>query len=263
MEHRSSGPGVPFSPDSSRNMKYGNDSIPRPSCYAVIPAAGQGLRMGTSLQKQFLDLRGKPILAVTIEVFERCAGIDGIILVTPADRLDFCRNEIVARYHFRKVRDVVPGGEQRQDSVFNGLCAVPEATDLVAIHDGVRPLVTVELIERTILAAYDRGAALAAQPAQETVKLSQDGATVSRTLDRNRIFLAQTPQTFRLSLILEAHRKAGERQFYATDDAMLVEELGYAVQIVPGIPQNVKITTPADLRLAEALGNESIPLTNP
>jgi len=249
--------GVPFSPDSSRNMKNDNELISRPSCYAVIPAAGQGLRMGTPLQKQFLDLWGKPILARTIEVFEQSTSIEGIILVTSEDRLDFCRNEIIAPYHFQKVRDIVPGGKERQDSVFNGLCAVPETTDLVAVHDGVRPLVTVELIEHTILAAYEKGAAVAAQPAHETVKLSEDGATVARTLDRNRIFLAQTPQTFRRDLIWEAHIKARERRFYATDDAMLIEELGYTVQIVPGIPQNIKITTPADLKLAEALGNGS------
>lgn len=238
-------------------MKYSDEPIPRPFCYAVIPAAGQGLRMGTPLQKQFLHLWGKPILARTIEVFEQSASIDGIIVVTPEDRLDFCRDEIIDRYHFHKVHDVVPGGKERQDSVFNGLCAVPETADVVAIHDGVRPLVTVELIANTILAAYEKGAAIAAQPAHETVKLSEDGATVARTLDRNRIFLAQTPQTFRRSLIWEAHTKARERRFYATDDAMLIEALGYTVQIVPGIPQNIKITTPADLKLAEALGNGS------
>ena len=244
----------PAYPNSSRNMKYGNESISRPSCYAVIPAAGQGLRMGTRLQKQFLDLWGKPVLARTIEVFERSTGIDSIILVAPQDRLAFCRDEIIARYHFQKVRDVIPGGKERQDSVFNGLCAVPTTTDLVAIHDGVRPLVSVELIEQTILAAYEKGAAVAAQPTRETVKLSEDGATVARTLDRNRVFLAQTPQTFKRTLIWEAHKQARERQFYATDDSMLIEEMGHAVQIVPGMPQNIKITTPADLKLAEALG---------
>lgn len=238
-------------------MKYDKDPISRPSCYAVIPAAGQGLRMGTPLQKQFLDLWGKPVLARTLDVFERCAGIDRIILVAPVDRLAFCRDEIIDRYAFQKVRDVIPGGKERQDSVFNGLCAVPTATDLVAIHDGVRPLVSVELIEQTILAAYEKGAAVAAQPARETVKLSEDGATVVRTLDRNRVFLAQTPQTFRRTLIWEAHKQAKERRFYATDDSMLMEELGHTVQIVPGIPQNIKITTPADLKLAEAFAKGS------
>ncbi len=207
--------------------------------------------MGTELQKQFLDLRGRPILAVTLGVFQRCDQIEGVVLVVPEDRIGFCRREIVERYGFSKVASVVAGGPERQDSVYNGLMMVPESVELVAIHDGVRPLVSPEIIRRTVEAATVSGAALPVLPVHETVKMTEDGVTVSRTLDRRRVFLAQTPQTFRRELIIQAHEWARKKGILGTDDAMLVEQTGKKVHMVPGSGENIKITTPADLAVAQ------------
>lgn len=218
---------------------------------AVVPAAGAGLRMGTARPKQFLELDGKPLLARALAPFEACASITGIVLVVPREEVSFCRREIVGRFGLRKVLSITPGGDRRQDSVRLGLAAAAGCAPLVVIHDGVRPLLSLDLLEGLILAAGLHRAVIAGLPAKETVKEADPGHQVLRTLDRTRLWLIQTPQVFRFEDIAEAHRQALEAGIReAVDDALLVERLGIPVTVIPGREENIKVTTPFDLDLA-------------
>jgi 2-C-methyl-D-erythritol 4-phosphate cytidylyltransferase len=225
-----------------------------PKTVAIIPAAGAGVRMGSDRRKQFLDLNGKPILAVTLEIFEACPLIDHIILVAPAADLDFCRSEIVTKYGFQKVQKVVAGGDRRQDSVRLGIAAIEGTCQWVLIHDAVRPLINLPFIMDVIKAAQEYRAVITALPLKETIKETDDRGTVLRTLERNRLRLVQTPQIFRYADIRLAHQKALQEQWgHAPDDAFLVETLGIPVQVIKGLEENIKITTPHDLELAKVL----------
>jgi 2-C-methyl-D-erythritol 4-phosphate cytidylyltransferase len=229
---------------------------------ALIPAAGMGKRMGASINKQYLLLDGMPIVARTIELFEQAPFIDDIYLVIPASEIPYCREEVVERYGFAKVREIVPGGAERQNSVLNGLRAMADVRDgdVVLIHDGVRPLVPLQVLERAVATAVEYAAALVAVPAKDTVKIVADGI-VRETPPRENIWLAQTPQAFTYGVVRAAHEAADAERFLGTDDAMLVERLGRDVHIVPGDYRNIKITTPEDLVLAEAFlkGNAPFP----
>lgn len=216
--------------------------------YALIMGAGDGVRMGRK-EKPFLLLSGKPILAHTVKLFEECDFIDKIIIVARKDNLKDA-DAIVKKEGFSKVKAVVVGGEHRQLSVYNGLKSIKEA-DYVFIQDAVRPLVTKGVIKATYDAAKEHGAAIPCVPARETVKKGKD--VVVETLDRNIIWGVQTPQVFRFSLIKKAYEKAMKENLFGTDDAFLVENLGKKVAIVQGNPENIKITVPTDLILAEAL----------
>lgn len=220
----------------------------------MIPAAGAGVRMGAGRPKQFLLLDGRPILAVTLDAFERCRAIETVVVVVPGEAVSSCEEEIVRRYGLRKVGRVVAGGARRQDSVRLGVEACPEDCDLVVVHDGVRPLVRPELIERTAAAALKHGAAVAALPARETVKQVRDGVWVERTLDRGKLCLIQTPQAFLRADLLEAHRRAVQEGWEEMpDDASLLERSGLAVRVVEGAQDNIKVTTPGDLDVARFL----------
>lgn len=208
--------------------------------------------MGGGTAKQFLPLLGKPMLAHTLAAFEAAASIDQVVLVVGEDQLDVCRTEIVDRYGFRKVRKLMPGGSERQDSVYSGLGSLGPDCDLVVVHDAARPLVTPEMLDRAVAEARRTGAVVAAVPVKDTIKLV-DGGAVAETPDRSRLWAAQTPQVFRCALLLEAHRKARQDGFVGTDDAALVERLGHPVYIVEGSPENLKVTTPEDLLLAESI----------
>jgi 2-C-methyl-D-erythritol 4-phosphate cytidylyltransferase len=220
---------------------------------ALIPAAGMGKRMGVAVNKQYLLLNGMPIVAHTLALFENAPFIDDVYLVIPEQEIPYCREHVVERYGFAKVRSIVPGGAERQNSVLNGLRSIADARDddLVLIHDGVRPLVPVNVLERSVEMAAEHGAALVAVPAKDTVKIVTDGI-VRETPPRENIWLAQTPQTFTYGVIRAAHEAADAERFLGTDDAMLVERLGREVHIVLGDYRNIKITTPEDLVLAEA-----------
>jgi len=222
---------------------------------AVIPAAGAGVRMGRGgPAKQYMELDGRPILAVTIEQFEKCPLVDAVIPVVPPGDIAYCEDEIVLRFGFRKVRRVAPGGLRRQDSVRSGIEASGGEWDRVLIHDGVRPLVDGDLIQRVIMGAGTAGAVIAALPARETVKKVSPGGEVVETYDRGDVWLAQTPQLFRYPDILNAHEKALAGGWpEATDDALLVEKTGVPVRVVEGSERNIKITTPFDLELARFL----------
>ncbi len=208
------------------------------------------MRIGRG-KKQFQLLAGKPVLAHTLDKFEACPLIRSVLLVVGEEDLDHCLEEIVEKYGYQKVSQIVPGGKRRQDSVRKGIDALSGDADVVVIHDGVRPFVTRDLIEESIHTAFRFEAALVAMPVKDTIKMVHNDGTVIKTLDRETLWQIQTPQTFRVNLIKEAHRRATEEGFLGTDDASLVERLGVKVHVIPGSYSNLKITTPEDLILAE------------
>ncbi|MBI1820490.1 MAG: 2-C-methyl-D-erythritol 4-phosphate cytidylyltransferase [Nitrospirae bacterium] len=219
---------------------------------AIIPAAGLGTRMNAGLPKQFLSLGGKPVLYHTLAVFNLCPVIDEIVVVlSKADR-KLAEEEIILSSPFKKILTFVNGGKERIESVFNGLKAVDPAADFVVIHDGCRPFVTCQIIENSVEAAKETGGAIAGIPLGDTLKKTEQGF-IQNTIDRKGVWQAQTPQTFRFSLLREAYEKASSRQISATDDAGLVEQLGHPVKIFPGSVFNIKITVPDDLILGEMI----------
>ena len=207
-------------------------------------------------KKPYLELDDRPILSHTIGVFDRNTVVDAIFVIVDEMDFDVCRSAVIEPYDFQKVAGLVPGGETRQDSVCNGLKALPKDTDFVIVHDGVRPFVTGEMIFTCLEAAADWGAAVAAVPVKDTIKITDRDGFVVDTPDRNRLWSAQTPQVFRRDLLIEAHRHARQEQIQLTDDAALVEQLGLKVKCVMGSYGNLKITTPEDLIVAEALMNK-------
>ena len=227
----------------------------KPICTAVIVAAGKGKRMGTEISKQFLPLRGKEILTHTVEKFEAAKEIRDIVLVTGQDSLQDVR-DMVQEYNWKKVVSVVAGGKERQDSVWNGLQAVSEDTEIVLIHDGVRPFVTEEILNDSIETAMEMGGCVAGVPAKDTIKVCNEENIAVATPDRSTLWQIQTPQTFRRELILQAYMQAKEDGFVGTDDASLAEHSGYPVKVIMGSYRNIKITTREDLLVGEAFLKE-------
>lgn len=217
---------------------------------AVIVSAGKGERLAEGMKKQFLPLCGKPILAHTLDQFETCPLVQTILLVVGQEDRDYCLKEIVERYSFRKVAEIIPGGKRRQDSVKNGLDRLSKDVRLVVIHDGVRPFVTRAMIEESIQGAARFGAVVMAMPVRDTIKVAHEDGTVLNTLDRGSLWQIQTPQAFQVRLVREAYQKASEDGFLGTDDASLVERLGAKVHLLPGSYRNIKITTREDVMLA-------------
>jgi 2-C-methyl-D-erythritol 4-phosphate cytidylyltransferase len=222
----------------------------RPRVAAVIAAAGRSARMGQGTPKVLLSLHQVPVIVRSILPFHHSAWVDEIVVVATEASIERVR-ELVGRYGLGKVSAVVAGGLKRQQSVALGLRAVGSC-DLVLVHDGARALVTADIIERVLEAAQEHGAAVPAIPVRDTIK-RVDGERVAETLNRDELRAVQTPQAFRYALLVEAHERARSDGFYGTDDATLVERLGHPVVVVPGSPENLKITTPEDLAIAEAL----------
>ncbi|MBR4015661.1 MAG: 2-C-methyl-D-erythritol 4-phosphate cytidylyltransferase [Anaerotignum sp.] len=214
--------------------------------------------MGTEISKQFLPLAGKEILAHTVERFEEAPAVDAIVLVAGANALTDVEN-LTQRYGWKKVRAVVEGGKERQDSVRKGLAALPLDTEIVLIHDGVRPFVTREMIENSIRKAWETGACVVGVPAKDTITVCDEGGFAVKTLDRSTLWQIQTPQTFRRELILQAYDYAQKENFMGTDDASLVMGMGAPVQVIMGDYGNIKITTQEDLLIAEAFLGEEKP----
>jgi 2-C-methyl-D-erythritol 4-phosphate cytidylyltransferase len=213
---------------------------------AIIVAAGEGRRFGSP--KQFSLLKGKPVLAWTLDTFNSHQKINEIILV-----IDDLQRKTEFADNFPKITAVVNGGEKRQDSVFNGFCQIkPDEAEIVLIHDGVRPLVGNAVIDRVVRMALEKGAAIPVIPFQDTVKRVAK-QEVLETLDRNTFFKVQTPQGFFFPLLSLAFEKARKENFYGTDEASLVEKMEEKVFVVEGSPTNIKITTPSDLKMAGAL----------
>ena len=214
---------------------------------AIIVAAGSSRRMG-GVDKVWVELGGKPVLARVIDVFQGCDLIHQVVVVLSQPNLERGK-QLVAKEGWPKVTDVCPGGERRQDSVLAGLNRLSRCS-WVVIHDGARPLVTGGLIERGLEAASETGAAVAAVPVTDTIKLAGDDGFVQGTPPRSNLWAVQTPQVFRFDIIAEAYRQA---RYEVTDDARLVEQLGYKVKLYMGSYDNIKVTTPDDLALAEVL----------
>ncbi len=219
----------------------------------IIPAAGRGKRMASPTSKQFLLLDGKPVLAHTLQAFEDAKLVDGVIIVGKAKDLEQCKNKIVKKYGFQKVIAYVIGGRRRQDSVGNALKVLPPETETVTVHDGARPLVTPELIDRAVSEAKNRPAVIVGLPVKNTIKKITARDMVDYTLDRPRLWAIQTPQVFKAQILLHAHRVARADKVWGTDDAMLVEKIGHPVRVIAGSEENIKITTPNDLLIAEAI----------
>ena len=212
--------------------------------------------MGGTVPKQFLQIGGREIVARTLEVFETCVAIDDIWVVVAAEQCTSCQSTIVERYGFRKIRGVIAGGTTRQESVWRGLQQVTDTVDLVVVHDGVRPFVTALLLQQTLERASGSGAAIAAVPLKDTLKRVSAAGTVEATVSREHLWRVQTPQAFRYALLYRAFQHAGRQGLQATDEAGLIEALGYPVQIVPSYEHNIKITTPDDLIFCETFLGE-------
>jgi len=217
---------------------------------AIIPAAGRGKRIGASVPKQFLEIQGKPLLHHTLMVFASCKLIDYVVLVMPRADVDEMGEDWLNKYQI--LRKVVVGGEQRQDSVYNGFSSLEKGTDIVVVHDGVRPFTTPQMITATVEAAQQHGAAITAIPVSDTVKQAADGF-VKQTVSRDGLWRVQTPQAFQYGLLQQAFKKAKKDSYYGTDEGSLVEYLGERVKIVPGSELNIKITRKEDLVLGESL----------
>jgi 2-C-methyl-D-erythritol 4-phosphate cytidylyltransferase len=225
---------------------------------AVIVAAGKGERMGTVLPKPFLPVAGVPLLVHTLRSLDKSPLVRTIVLVIAVERELFCQDLLkqYGPFHARIV--LVHGGPERQDSVRLGLVALDPECDIVVIHDAARPFISTDVLERSIMVAAEYGGALVAIPARDTIKRVNQEHVVTETVPRHDLWLAQTPQTFRVSLIRAAHARAQALGVTVTDDAALLEWAGEKVKIVPGDARNFKITTPEDLQLAEALLKPSL-----
>jgi 2-C-methyl-D-erythritol 4-phosphate cytidylyltransferase len=209
--------------------------------------------MGSKTPKQFLELQRLPLLAHALRAFESAESVSAVIVVAPAADLSFCQRDVVERHGFKKVRKLVPGGEERQDSVRHGVEIVEDLYDVIVVHDAVRPFLTPAMIDEVVAKARAHRAAIVAIPMRDTVKKVGVSGLIEQTVDRQSLWLAQTPQAFERSLLQEAHRKAHLDRYRATDDAQLVERLGVPVAIVEGSSENIKVTRPEDLAMGEAI----------
>jgi 2-C-methyl-D-erythritol 4-phosphate cytidylyltransferase len=224
---------------------------------AILVAAGKGTRMGAGVDKLFLEVAGRPVVAHTWQRFDGAECIGEIILVVRKGmRKSFAR--LAEKYHFQKPFRIVVGGAERQDSVWNGLQALSPAIEIVAIHDAARPCTSGELIAATVRAADESGAAVAAQPVTDTVKESADGGFIQRTLDRSRLWSVQTPQTFRVEVIRRALAEVRHRGLIFTDDTSACELIGQPVRLVSSVAPNPKVTVPGDLPFIETLLKQKI-----
>lgn len=227
----------------------------KPYVAAIIVAAGQGTRMKTGVNKQYLLLKGKPILAHTLQTFEKCEAINEIIVVVGKTERAKCLQEIIKPYRYKKVKKIVIGGATRQQSMYNGLRAVTPHTDIVITHDGARPLVHQQTLMESIEETLIHKATIVGVPVKDTIKMINQKGFVHSTPKRDLLWTVQTPQSFSYHLIMEAHQKAHEEGFIGTDDATLVERIGHPIKIIKGKYGNIKITTPEDLIMAEAILN--------
>jgi len=220
---------------------------------AIIVAGGSGKRMGNSRSKQYLLLGGVPILVHTLRTFERAAVINHVVLVVPENDIDYTRHSIVEQHQISKVKHIVAGGMQRQDSVRNGLGIVSDENEIVVIHDGVRPFVSEEIINASVQKAFEEDAVTVGVAVKDTVKSVDGNGLIKETLKRDTLWLTQTPQAFKREIIKRAYQKAYEDNIYGTDDASLVERINIKVRMIKGSYDNIKITTPEDIELGEYL----------
>jgi 2-C-methyl-D-erythritol 4-phosphate cytidylyltransferase len=219
---------------------------------AIVLSAGRSTRMGGNVNKQFIELLGKPLLYYSLAAAEQCSTVDAVVLVHSREYAAQAE-QLVRRFEFRKVCAFTDGGAERQNSVWNGLAQCSHETEIVAVHDGARPLVTPELIAATVRSARARGTGIAATKVVDTIKEATPERIVERTVDRTRLWAVQTPQTIRFDLLREAYSAVLKRNTVVTDEAAAVELLGHPVHLVETPFLNLKVTTPNDLTVAEAL----------
>lgn len=231
------------------------------STSVVITAAGSGQRFGQGsekLPKQFASLNGKPLLYYSLNTFSKIDSVHQIVLVVPRAHVEYTNNEIVRKYGFQNKAIVIEGGKERQDSVEKGFNALNEKPDVVLVHDGVRPFINSNTIKNVIGEAFQSGASICAVKATDTVKQSSREHYIENTLDRDTIWLAQTPQGFKYEILKDAIRHAGEDSYLGTDESLLVERIGVRVKLTEGSRSNIKITTKEDIILGEFLIKEGV-----
>ena len=223
-------------------------------CTAIVLAAGQGKRMGTKVQKQYLEILGRPVLFYSLDVFQKSELIDEIILVVGENQEEYCQKEIVEKFQITKVSKIIRGGSERYYSVWNGLQEIDE-DGFVFIHDGARPFVTEEILSRAYDAVQKEKACVVGMPVKDTIKIADDNEFAKATPNRSYVWMVQTPQVFETSLIKKAYSLLMQQEIIqVTDDAMVAEAmLGKKVKLVQGSYENIKITTPEDLEIAENL----------
>ncbi len=225
----------------------------RPKVSIIVPAAGSGSRIGGSVKKQFLPLRGKPILVHTLQRFEHCPDVDEIAVAVPEESI-VETEKLVSHFRLHKVHRVLVGGKKRQDSVSYALSKlVLKDSDIVVVHDGVRPFIEPKRISLLIKACREFDAAVLAVQPKDTIRRSSGGGFFDQTLDRSALWLVQTPQAFKAGILLNAFERAKKERFYSTDEAALVERLGIKVRIIEGNYDNIKITTDEDLELGNLI----------
>lgn len=221
----------------------------------VIVSAGRGSRMKADINKQFLKLQNKEVIAHTIDKFYNNENIGEIIVVVREDEAEFFKINIIEKYGYKNIK-IAFGGSERQDSVYNGLKMVDENCKIVLIHDGARPFVNNETIDSAIESAKENKCVIVGVPVKDTIKVIDENNNVCDTPDRSTLWSIQTPQVFDFSLIMKAHEKAREDNYYGTDDSMLMEYYGYNVKVIEGSYNNIKITTPEDLKIGEEILKE-------
>ena len=218
----------------------------------VIVAAGTGSRMNMGINKQFIKLEGKEIIAYTIEKFYNNSNIEDIVVVVKEDESEFFKKEILDKYNFKNVK-IAYGGKERQDSVYNGLKLLDEKCDVVLIHDGARPFVSDNIIDKSIEEAKEHKAIVVGVPVKDTIKVIDNDKNIVDTPNRSVLWAVQTPQTFDYNILIDAYKDAFKNKFYGTDDAMLVERIGYKVKMLEGSYNNIKITTQEDLNIGSQI----------
>ena len=218
----------------------------------VIVAAGTGSRMNMGINKQFIKLEGKEIIAYTIEKFYNNSNIEDIVVVVKEDQSEFFKKEILDKYNFKNVK-IAYGGKERQDSVYNGLKLLDEKCDVVLIHDGARPFVSDKIIDKSIEEAKEHKAIVVGVPVKDTIKVIDNDKNIVDTPNRSVLWAVQTPQTFDYNILIDAYKDAFKNKFYGTDDAMLVERIGYKVKMLEGSYNNIKITTQEDLNIGSQI----------
>ena len=206
-----------------------------------------------SVPKHFIRLEDKPVLAYTLDVFERCPDVNQVLVVSRSGEENYCLKEVVEKYGYKKVLKIVIGGDRRQDSVYNGIKELDEDTDIVLVHDGVRPFVSQNTLSEAIKLAIFADGVVTAVPVKDTIKYVGDDGIIRATPDRSSLWHAQTPQVFKRRILEEAYVRAYNDKYSGTDESSLVERLGYKVKIVEGTADNIKITTKEDLLFAEVI----------
>ena len=219
----------------------------------LVPAAGMGRRMGKAVAKQFLPLGDKPMLAHTLLAFQRSPEIDEIIPILSEEDMETCLRDVIEAFHLTKVKTLVVGGKERQDSVYNGIRKLEKDAAVILVHDGVRPFVTHDMIRECVEAARKGECVAVGVPLKDTIKQVDEQGIVRQTLERSRLWAIQTPQAFPVKVLRKAYDESQKNNTYGTDDATLVERTGNKVRVLMGSYENIKITTPEDLILAEEI----------